>query len=85
MVALMDLLTATQILEFSGINNDQKPIFLIDQDLCFKSLFMPFKARRKFWRQKYVDFNYLMAASILSFKQEMLHQYFVNTEKQCDE
>ena len=33
MVALMDLLTATQILEFSGINNDQKPIFLIDQDL----------------------------------------------------
>ena len=40
MVALMDLLTATQILEFSGINNDQKPIFLIDQDLCFKSLFM---------------------------------------------
>ena len=32
MVALMDLLTATQILEFSGINNDQKPIFLIDQD-----------------------------------------------------
>ena len=42
MVALMDLLTATQILEFSGINNDQKPIFLIDQDLCFKSLFMPF-------------------------------------------
>ena len=46
MVALMDLLTATQILEFSGINNDQKPIFLIDQDLFFKSLFMPFKARR---------------------------------------
>ena len=39
MVALMDLLTATQILEFSGINNDQKPIFLIDQDLCVKSLF----------------------------------------------
>ena len=56
MVALMDLLTATQILEFSGINNGQKPIFLIDQDLFFKSLFMPFKARRNLGA-KYIDFK----------------------------
>ena len=57
MVALMDLLTATQILEFSGINNDQKPIFLIDQDLCVKSLFMPFKARRNLGAKKTLTSN----------------------------
>ena len=58
MVALMDLLTATQILEFSGINNDQKPIFLIDQDLCFKSLLMPFiQGSKKPGSRKYIDFK----------------------------
>ena len=84
MVALMDLLTATQILEFSGINNDQKPIFLIDQDFCFKSLFMPFKARRNLGAKKILTSNDYGCIS-LEFRQEMLHQYCVNTEKQCDE